>query len=361
MARLALFTQNLRGGGAERVTVRLAGELVRRGHEVDLVLCEAVGEYMTDVPAGVRVIDFRQPRTMASAPAFFGYLRRERPDAVLAALSQPCTIAAWARRFNRIRTVLAIHSTLSQEAANAKTLRMRLMPWFARTFFRSADRIVACSGGVADDYRNFVGVESHKLDVIYNPVLSADVQSLAAQPPEHPWLATKSGPVLVSAGRLTEQKNFPLLIEAFDRIRDRTDARLIIFGEGELRDSLSTEFARRGLTDRIDLPGYVANPYAHFAAADAFVLSSDWEGLPTVLIEALACGAPVVATDCPSGPREILRGGKLGRLVPLGDADALSKAILQVLEEGRRPIAESEIEPYLAETAARRYEEALLG
>ena len=361
MAKLALFTQNLKGGGAERVTVRLAGELAKLGHKVDLVLCQAVGEYLEDVPANVRVIDFGKSKTMAAAPSFLRYVKTERPDAVLAALSQPCAMAVWAKRLTGVRTVLAIHSTLSQEAKNATSLRMRMMPWIARRFFSSADRIVACSGGVADDYRSFIGDPSKRLGVIYNPVLTPRIDELAAGEVSHPWFRETDQPLLMAMGRLTEQKNFPLLIKAMELIKDRTDARLVIFGEGHLRDSLQAQISGAGLQDRIDLAGFTDNPFAHFRRTDVFVMSSDWEGLPTVLIEAMACGAPIVSTDCPSGPNEILRGGKLGSLVPMGDPEALGLAILTALERGRQPTDDHVLDAYRGETVVRQYEEALLG
>ncbi|HYP53040.1 MAG TPA: glycosyltransferase, partial [Pyrinomonadaceae bacterium] len=167
--------------------------------------------------------------------------------------------------------------------------------------------------------------------------------------------------VLLAVGRLTEQTDFPMLLRAFRMLRDRrSDARLMIAGEGEGRARLEALIGELNLTDDVALPGFVTNPYALMSRAAAFVLSSRWEGLPTVLIEALACGCPVVATDCPSGPREILNGGDYGALVPVGDAAALCDAMSRVLEaRPRAALLKEHAARYSVERAAGRYLELL--
>jgi len=163
-------------------------------------------------------------------------------------------------------------------------------------------------------------------------VVSDDLDALASEPIEHPWLVPGPPPVVLAAGRLTAQKDFPTLLRAFARLVPERDLRLMILGEGPDRAALEAEIEALGLGDRVALLGFQANPFSYMARARLFVLSSAWEGLPGVLIQAMACGTPVVSTDCPSGPREVLEGGRLGPLVPVGDAEALARAIMQTLD-----------------------------
>jgi len=169
--------------------------------------------------------------------------------------------------------------------------------------------------------------------VIYNPVVTPSLKSLATAPVDHPWIGTNQPPLVLAVGRLTAQKDYPTLLRAFAKVRSRRNCRLIILGEGELRDSLEALTSQLGIADSVQLPGFADNPFAWMSKASLFVLSSAWEGLPNVLIQAMACGTPVVSTDCPSGPAEILENGKWGRLVPVGDEVALAEAMDRALED----------------------------
>jgi glycosyltransferase involved in cell wall biosynthesis len=171
--------------------------------------------------------------------------------------------------------------------------------------------------------------------VIRNPVITPDLARAAAEPCPHPWVAEPSparGPVIVGAGRFQRQKDFPTLIRAFARLRLERPCRLLLLGEGGWRDRLVALIQDLGLGAEVDLPGFQPNLYPFLARADLFVLSSAWEGSPNVLTEAMALGTPVVSTDCPSGPREILEGGRFGPLVPVGDTDALAAAMARTLD-----------------------------
>jgi glycosyltransferase involved in cell wall biosynthesis len=204
----------------------------------------------------------------------------------------------------------------------------------ARWLYPQAHRVVAVSHGVATDILHLYQLPTAKVAVIYNPVVTPELIARSWEAVEHPWLAAGEPPIILGVGRLTAQKDFATLIRAFARVRQHDEARLIILGEGEHRPILEQLIGELGLQAWVALPGFVENPYAWMRRAAVFVLSSRWEGLPTVLIEAMACGTPVVATDCPSGPREILEGGKWGKLVPVGDAVGLAEAICQTLKEG---------------------------
>jgi glycosyltransferase involved in cell wall biosynthesis len=231
------------------------------------------------------------------------------------------------------RVVVTLHNTLSVKMAGQPGWRRMLSSHIMRIAYRRAAAVVAVSKGVADDAARMTGFPRERIDVIYNPVITPGLLARANESFEHPWFSSGQPPVLLSVGRLNKQKDYGRLIRAMDKVRQSQPARLIILGEGEERPALEKLIASLGLQDCVALPGFVANPYAYMRHAAMFVLSSAWEGLPTVLIEAMAVGMPVVATDCPSGPFEILKGGELGPLVPVGDLSALSDAILSVLEE----------------------------
>lgn len=231
-----------------------------------------------------------------------------------------------------MRLVISERSTPSQEAARSTGLAQKAVYRLMRRLYPKADGIVAVSRGVAHDLARFAGLPPDSIQVIYNPFDIKHIQELSRQPLEHPWLAPGQPPVVLAVGRLTEQKDFPTLIRAFARLRAQRPARLMILGEGELRGELEALVHSLGLTNDVAMPGFVANPYAYYARCSVFVLSSKWEGLPGVLIEAMACGARVVATDCPSGPEEILEGGRWGKLTAVGDVKQLSEAISTTMD-----------------------------
>lgn len=333
--KLAVFLPGLYAGGAERTMLKLAGGLAARGHEVDLVLARAVGPHLPEVPAAVRLVDLHAPRVLFSLPALVRYIQRERPAILLSALTTNI-IAIWARRLVRwpIRVVVSERNTLTSETRHyASDLRLRMMPKLIHRFYPWADSIVAVSNGVAEDLSRAAGIPRDHIHVIYNPVITPELDRQIHAPLDHPWFKPDAPPVILAAGRLTAQKDYPTLIEAFARVHQKRPARLMILGEGEERVALEDMVKRHHLEGKISLPGFIANPYPFMAKAAVFVLSSKWEGLPGVLIEALYCGAPLIATDCPSGPGEILAGGKYGRLVPVGDPNGLASAILSVLED----------------------------
>ncbi len=333
--RLAVFAPSMAGGGAERSVVKLAEGLSARGFDVDLVLASADGPRMAEVPPSVRVVDLGARRVVSSLPPLVRYLRRERPRALASALVHANVVALWAAKLARYpgRVVVVEHNTRSVASAQGTSRRNRLMPRLVRLFYPWADCIVGVSDGVAADVARLAGVDPEKVRVIYNPVVTPDLEENLRAPIPHGWFADDT-PVFVAAGRLRPQKDFPTLLRAFARLRASCSARLIVLGDGPERENLEALVVELGLDEDVQLPGTTANPYAYMAHAAAFVLSSRWEGLPTVLVEALRCGAPVIATDCPSGSREILADGRYGTLVPVGDANALAEA-MQAAVEGK--------------------------
>lgn len=327
--RLAIFLPSLTGGGAERAMLNLAHGLAGRDCSVDLVLAQAKGPYLREVRPPVHVIDLKASRVLASLPSLARYLRREQPKAILSALDYANVIAVWANRLagNPSRVLVNEQNTISRSARNSARWRQRMVPHLVRRFHPWADFIIGNSRGVVQDLSQLMGIPPEQIKLVYNPVVTPELRAKARASLNHPWFAADQPPIVLAVGRLTKQKDFPTLIQAFAAVRQSRPARLIILGEGPDRSALEAQVNRLGLEDDVALPGFVENPYAYMSRASLFVLSSRWEGLPTVLIEALYCGASVVATDCPSGPREILDNGRHGLLVPVGDIAALSQAI----------------------------------
>lgn len=360
---MAIFLPSLAGGGAEQSMLVLAQGLAMQGCALDLVLAQAKGPLLVRVPDNVRVVDLKAPRVLFSLPALIAYLRRERPFAVLSSLDYANVVALWARQLARTPTRVVVNdqNTLSISCRQSLQRRQRMVPRLIRHFYPWADQIIGNSQGVARDLVQLTGLPSARIRIIYNPVVTPELYRKAKACPDHPWLAGDGLPVLLAIGRLTAQKDFPTLLRAFAEVRRAQPCRLIILGEGPDRVLLETLVRDLHLEAHVSLPGFVENPYAYLSRASLFVLSSRYEGLPTVLIEALACGAPVISTDCPSGPREILADGKYGALVPVGDVPALAETISSVLNAPMREVPQKAYLPYELETVMNQYLEVLLG
>jgi glycosyltransferase involved in cell wall biosynthesis len=339
------------------VAVNLGRALVKAGRRVDLVVVQAKGDLLPQLPTGVRLIDLESSRVLFSLLALARYLRRERPIGLISFMDHANIVALLARALSgrSTRVVATVHNTLSVATENPNNRRSRLLPHLIRAFYPLADEVVAVSQGVADDLVRTAGLPADRVDVIYNPVITPQLLAARTAPPPHPWLEEGQPPVVLGVGRLTAQKDFPTLLRAFALVRRRRPARLIILGEGQDRPELEALVAQLGLGDDVVLPGYHAAVYAFMARAAVFVLSSAWEGLPTVLIEALALTRSIVSTDCPSGPREILQQGRLGRLVPMRDPDALGQAILDSLDHPAARASDEALAPYTEEAAVEHY------
>ena len=361
--RVAIFTANMDGGGAERAMLKLAGGIADHGYDVDLVLSRAEGHYLQEVPDSVRIVDLHARRVLSSIAGLVRYLRRERPNAMLTSMNYVNIVGIWARTLARVDTRLIVNeqNALSLEAAHSPRRRHRLMPRLIKRFYPWADGVTSVARGTADDLVSTAGVSPNLIEVVHNPIVTTELRELVAEPLGHPWFGPGQVPVVLGVGRLAPQKDFGTLIRAFARVIVRRPCRLMILGDGPERASLEAIVAERGLTGSVDLPGWISNPYPYMAHAGVFVLSSRWEGLPSVLIEALFCEVPVVATDCLSGPREILEGGRYGALVPVGDEEALAAAIEMALAGELTPPAAESWEPYEQETVVRRYLEVLVG
>ena len=360
--RLALFLPGLYEGGAERIVLNLAKGFSERGYAVDLVLARAEGPYMSQIPDAARVIDLNAPRVVGSVPALVKYLQRERPTALLSGMFTNL-IALWARRLSGVphRLVITEHNSLSSIVKNKKDLRWQMYPKLAKRFYPWADNIIAVSNDVADDLTQVAKIPRDLIKVIYNPIVTSDLQDKSEAPLDHPWFKDGEPPVILTVGRLTDQKAFDVLIQAFSLVRKNRPARLLILGEGENRSALQSLIGQLGLEQDVSLMGFVQNPYPFMAQASLFVLPSRWEGLPTVLVEALYLGSPIIATDCPGGSREILQGGQFGRLVPVDDPLVLAEAIIGSMNDRRSYPPKESWQPFNLDFVVDRYVNLLLG
>ena len=331
--RIAFFMDALHGGGAEKVVVNLLEGLAKQDEfNLDLILATKEGPYLDRVPEQVRIIDLQKDRTIAAIFPLMNYLKQNRPWVLIGNMGHINVVALMAKELARTQTRLLLveHSTLSVNKSNLK--RAKLVRILMKWLYPRADAVAGVSVGVARDLEHQLGLKKEAVKVLNNPVVNEDLIAQSRADLEHPWFSADTPPVFLAVGRLNEEKDFSNLLNAFALVKKRKDARLIILGEGPEREKLEAVINNLDLKKDVLLPGFVKNPYAYMKRASCFVLSSKYEGLPTVLIEAMACGCPVVATDCPSGPDEILERGTYGSLVPIGNSEALAKAMIETLE-----------------------------
>jgi glycosyltransferase involved in cell wall biosynthesis len=335
---VCLFPGQLQLGGVGRNTINLAEELLSRGVRVDFFLSKRAGVYVPQIPEQARVFE-GSGTVRGSVPQLIRYLRNEHPHMLISARPYINLAAIVAARFARVPTKVVVTERVAPLTHTRfhGGLRAQLIKYGCRILYPKAAHIVAVSDGVARELGEIVDPSRAPIQVIHNGVVTQRMLEKSRQELADPWLDASSSPIVLGVGRLTLQKDFPTLIKAFARVRERLQARLIILGEGEDRAELEQLVRDLGLQSDVYMPGFVANPYPYLARADVFVLSSGWEGLPTTLIEALALGTPVVSTDCPGASREILVDGEFGELVPIGDAPAMARAMEAVLEHPPRP------------------------
>lgn len=341
---VALLLSNFRGGGAQQRMVTLANAFAERGHRVDLVAVRSGQASCGDVSSRVRrfgldpwwveatpLRELKGPAVFASVPALARWLRRERPDVMLSS-SNPANLAALAARtVSRTRTPTVISVNVHASSATGHPSRHPALGHAIRRLYPTADGIIAISHGVAEDLAQLLAMPEDRIVTIHNPIDHAAIARRSLEELDDPWLADGGPPLVLGVGKLKRQKDFATLLRAFARLLERRPARLVVLGEGPEHGHLEALARELGVKDAVRLPGFSPNPAAWMARASVVALSSEWEGFSNVLVEALACGCPVVSTDCPSGPAEILEGGAIGPLVPVGDDRALAAAIDRVL------------------------------
>lgn len=344
-------------GGITPVVINLSEGLLARGYRVDLLvrLPAERGHLPDPLPAGLRIIDLKSRHKLTTALAVVRYLRREKPRLLLAAGHRFNIAAIWAGRLvPGVPVYLSVHNTISVEAGGGRRLQRRLQT--VSRYYPRARGIVTVSRGVANDLIDRCAVDASLVRTIYNPVISERFRRMAAEgPPPHPWFS-ESVPIIVAVGRLTRQKAFDHLLRCFALVREKRPCRLIILGEGPDRPQLEQLQRELGLAEQVWMPGFVGNPYPFMKAASVLALSSIFEGLALVLVEAMALGTPVVSTDCPSGPAEVLEGGRYGTLVPVGDRAAMVAALEQALDSSPdKALLSSAVDRFTVENVVNQY------
>jgi len=349
----------LGGGGAERVMVTLANGFAQRGHRVDLVLAKAEGPYRSEVSARVNVIDLNRSRVLASLLPLALYLRRERPEAMLSALNHANIVAILARKLGGVSTRLVVSERNSLTSLRADR-KGRFILGLMQRLYSDAEHVVAVSQASAAELVEQLRLPERQVTHIPNPVDVEGIRRLSEKRPRHKWLEPGSPPVILAVGRLEPQKDYHTLLDAFARLCADRDVRLVILGEGRMRTELEQRISSLNLQDSVELVGFQSNPFGWMAACDVYVMSSRFEGFPNSLAQAMACGARVVSTDCPTGPYEILEGGKWGRLVQMGDAAALAEALAASLDECNSPDSYKRVDNFRADLIESKYEKILL-
>lgn len=337
MAHIAFFTDRLSTGGVGKMRANLSNELSSSGCKVDLVARTTQGPYKDLFDPSIRLIEIGTTNRIFALPKLVRYLLIHKPDALIADRLRLNFLALDAKRIARSKTkiCMSVHVPLSLRLQRLTPSKKNKIYKRLRSYIPQNHSIIAVSHGLANDLKTNLGFPSDKIKVIYNPAVTKAIFEKAQEKIDHPWFKDHSIPVLLSAGRFYPQKDFHTLIAAFKKVLPSMQCRLMILGDGEQKQEIKHLVKKEGLQNSVCLPGFKKNPYKYMANADLFVLSSKWEGLPNVLLEAMALGTPIVSTDCPHGPKEILKNGELGPLVPVGDPDSLAQAIIDVL---KRPI-----------------------
>lgn len=331
MQRIALYIPSLSGGGAERVMLTLANAFVEKDIKVDLILNRLDGPYLKDASKKVNIVNLNTSRVLNSVIPLARYLRREKPDAILSAMNYVNIITVVAHIISRTNTrvVVSEHANLTESKKNLGRIKGAVITILMKWAYSKSNAIIAVSDGVADELSSELKTNRKKITTIYNPIFSENLLKRSKEMVFHPWVEDNETPFILAVGRLTVQKDFATLIHAFKQVIEQKPCNLIILGEGSLRPDLERLVEDLELQDNIELVGFVDNPYAWMSKADLFVLSSIQESFGNVLVEAMACGTPIVSTNCPSGPKEILEEGQWGELVPPANANLLAKAILK--------------------------------
>jgi glycosyltransferase involved in cell wall biosynthesis len=361
-SRIAVFLATSGHSGVDRIMRNLIPEIAARGYRVDLLQVREHGPYLETLPANVTRIDLGHRHTYSCLPALVRYLRRHRPLLLLSDKDRVNRTALLARWLSGTNTplIFRLGTTVSINLAS----RGRFDRWLQRTsigrLYRFSQRVLVPSRGVADDLSAYTGLSPEKIRVVPSPGIPDDLFDRTLPLPDHPWFREPELPVILSAGELGARKDFATLLRAFTLLRARRPCRLVIIGRGKQREQLLELADTLGIRADVDLPGFVENPYSYMAHADLFAFSSRWEGLGLVLVEALALGTPVVATDCPSGPAEILQHGRFGQLVPVGDPGALARAMEATLDEKKsRDFLQQAATPYTVSAATDAYLSAM--
>lgn len=406
-ARISFLLDNLAGGGAEKVILNLAHGFATLGHQVDLLVCKVEGVLSNSIPAGVNLVPLesvspvrgllcamkgdpagvrqivgtvvnsskiRIPKGFRYIPAIADHLKTNRVDVLLSALPKSNINAVLAKHCCKAmtRVVVGAHINLSSQISESRSRgrnRLQHLRPVIQRCYRRADAVVAVSKGVEKDIVRYLGLAPEHVTTIYNPIGMPEMEALSREPLDHPWFEYGAVPVILGVGRFVGQKGFPLLLNAFAKVRQRRNVRLMLLGgdetsgpQAEHRKELLDLADRLGVREDFEMPGFKVNPYPYLKKASVFVLSSRYEGFGNVIVEALLTGCSVVSTDCPSGPAEILHNGEFGRLVPVDDETALADAICDTLDNPKsREFLQARGKSFSIERAVESYSQIFFG
>ena len=335
--KIAIFVPTMEAGGAERVAVSLIKGFLHHGIKVDLVLVSAAGPLLKQLPVGVTVVNLRKERTIYSVCKLRAYLKKEQPNALISLMNHANVVAVISGVLSRFKGHIMIteHNSIQFDLVRKDGFKSRAMLVLMRLIYKYADSVVAVSNGILKELQTVLALKNAVC--IYNPVdvprvVDGNTNNTSSGASEPDAFKT-----IVAIGRLSPQKNYQLLIKSFHLIRDSVPARLHILGEGNERPRLEKMIDDLSLHGLVTLQGFMTAPFNWLQKADLFVLSSSWEGFGLVIAEALAMGVTVVATDCHTGPAEILENGKYGYLVPVNDPDKMAEAIIHALKNPMDP------------------------
>lgn len=357
--RAAIFVYSFRGGGAEKMMIHIANELHQRGHNIELILVDASGPYEPLVNPKIRTSEIGGSNIVEIQYNLWRNLCHRDLDVLLSTMEIPNIAATIATRYPiSVPIVLRSASIYSKRERSGKYKLIPILKWFV---YPRAEAIVTISKGVGRDLADVTKMDETKFTTIYNPAYDPEISKKAAEHVDHEWFTDDEKRVVIGVGNMKPAKDFATLVRAVHRLQDDGETYLIILGTGPNKNTLLSLATELGIRDRISFPGFVDNPYAYISKADVFVLPSAWEGFGNVIVEAMACGTPVVCTDCPGGPSEILNNGEFGPLVPVGDDKAMTRAIKDVLADPiDSSVLQSRAKDFAIETIVDEYEDVLL-
>ncbi len=360
--RIAVFLATSGHSGVDRIMKNFIRETTGRSIKVDLLHVRGHGPYFDEPLEDLEIVDLGVSHVAGSLPSLIKYLRRERPVSLLSDKDRVNRVALLAKKMAGVpvRSVVRIGTTVSVNLSKRGWFQRRIQYLSIGHLYRWADRVVVPSHGAASDLVHELNLPGHLISVLPSPIVDQKIFAMASGPVDHPWFNEPTVPVILGVGELSARKDFSTLIRAFARVRALRPCRLLILGEGRQRQNLEGLVRHLSLEGAVSIPGFSKNPFAYIQRASLLVLSSICEGLPVALVEALALGTPVVATDCPSGPREILDSGRFGRLTPVGDEAGLAEAIMRTLDDPLSSnVLMSAAMPFAVVPATSRYLEML--
>lgn len=330
--KLTIFLWYLESGGTEKGRVRIGEELCRRGYDVDIVcIGEAKDVEKSEYRSNVHCLGAK--RGLTSFPLIYRYLSNEKPDIILTALNElniiPIISNSWA---GDVPILASFHTNIGSSLSGSSMFTRPVIEYLLKNRLSEVAKVITVSKGNGQDLEEITG-HLENMTVIHDPIIPSDIQNRGNEAIKHEWFRNDDIQVILgAAGKLIKAQDFPTLIRSFSKIQNDINGRLIILGEGPEREFLEKVIIENGLSEFVELPGFVDNPYPYFKNSDVFVLSSKWQALPNSMVESMAFGTPIVSTDCPSGPREILNDGELGQLVPIGAEEEMAEAIVTELE-----------------------------